>query len=46
MNGNLVGSIYCKSSLKIANFVPIRQQTWPLKVIFVSDWLISKNLLL
>ena len=29
MNRNLVGSIYGRSSIKIANFIPIHQQTWP-----------------
>ena len=38
MNRNLVGSIYGKSSVTIANFVPIHLQT-----ILVSDWLISKK---
>jgi hypothetical protein len=28
MNGNLVGSIYEMSSMKIAHFVPIGLQTW------------------
>jgi hypothetical protein len=42
----LVGSIYGWSSIKSAYFVPIHLQTWPLQVILVSDWLISKNLLL
>ena len=46
MNRNLVGSIYRRSSMKIAHFVPIRLQTWPPQVILVSDWLILKNLLL
>ena len=33
MNGNLVGSIYEMSSMKIAHFVPIGLQTWlPLKL--------------
>jgi hypothetical protein len=39
----LVGSIYGKSSIKIAHFVPIREQTWPPQAILVSDWLISKK---
>jgi hypothetical protein len=43
MNRNLVGSIYGRSSIKIANFVPIRQQTWPPQAILISDWLISKK---
>ena len=46
MNRNLVGSIYGWSSIKIAHFVPIHQQTWPPQAILVSDWSISKNLLL
>jgi hypothetical protein len=29
MNRNLVGSIYGKSSVAIAHFVPICKQTWP-----------------
>jgi hypothetical protein len=41
MNQNLVGSIYGRSSLKIAYFVPFRYQTWPPQTILVSDWLIS-----
>ena len=43
MNRNLVGSIYGISSIKIAHFVAIRWQTWPLQAILVSDWLISKK---
>jgi hypothetical protein len=46
MNWNLVGSIYSRSSIKIAHFVPIRSQTWPPEAILVSDWLISKKNLL
>jgi hypothetical protein len=47
MNRNLVGTIYGKSSVRIAHFVLIRYQTWPPQTILVSDWLISKkNLLL
>jgi hypothetical protein len=38
MNRNLVGSIYGRSSIKIANFVPIGPQ-----VILVSDWLVFKK---
>jgi hypothetical protein len=45
MNRNLVGSIYGRSSIKIANFIPIRWQTWPPQAILVSDWFISKKLL-
>jgi hypothetical protein len=40
MNRNIVGSIYGRSSLKIAYFFPIRYQTWPPQTILVSDWLI------
>jgi hypothetical protein len=43
MNQNLVGSIFGRSSIKIAHLVPIRLQTWPPQTILVSDWLISKN---
>jgi hypothetical protein len=46
MNQNLVGSIYGRSSIKNAHFVLIRLQTWPPQAILVSDWSISKNLLL
>jgi hypothetical protein len=42
MNRNLVGSIYGRSSIKIAHFVPIGEQTWPPQAIIFSDWLISK----
>jgi hypothetical protein len=38
MNRNLVGSIYGRSSIQIAHFVPIRCQTWPPETILVSDW--------
>jgi hypothetical protein len=41
-----VESIYGRSSIKIANFVPIHLQTWPPQAILVSDWPIFKNLLL
>ena len=44
MNWNLVGSIYGRSSITIAHFVPIHWQTWPPQAILVSGWLISKNL--
>ena len=44
MNRNLVGSILGRSSLKIANLVPICLQTWPPQKILVSDWLISKKI--
>jgi hypothetical protein len=43
MNRNLIGSIYGRSSIKIAHFVLIRLQTWPPQAILVSDWLISKK---
>ena len=43
MNQNLVGSIYGRSSVKIAHFIPIHSQTWPTQTILVSDWLISKK---
>jgi hypothetical protein len=43
MNRNLVGSIYGRSSIKIAHFVPIHHQTWLPQAILVSDWLISKK---
>jgi acetyl-CoA carboxylase carboxyltransferase component len=43
MNRNLVGSIYGRSSLKIAYFVPICYQAVPPLTILASDWLISKK---
>jgi hypothetical protein len=43
MNRNVVGSIHGRSSIKIAHFVLIRQQSWPPQAIYVSDWLISKK---
>ena len=43
MNRNLVGSILGRSSIKIANLIPIHRQTWPPQAILVSDWLISKK---
>ena len=46
MNRNLVESIYGRFSITIAHFVRIHLQTWPPQAILVSDWLISKNLLL
>jgi hypothetical protein len=46
MNRNLVGSIYGRSSIKSAHFVLIHWQTWPPQAILVTDWSISKNLLL
>jgi hypothetical protein len=42
MNQNLVGSIYGRSSINIAHFVPIGLQTWQPQAILVYDWLISK----
>jgi len=30
--------------MKIANLVPIHQQTWPPQAILVSDWSISKKI--
>jgi hypothetical protein len=44
MNRHLIGSIYGRSSIEIANFVPIRLQTWPPQAILVSDWLISQKI--
>ena len=46
MDRNMVGSIYGRSSIKIAHFVPICYQWWLPLVILVSGWSISKNLLL
>jgi hypothetical protein len=43
MNRNFVISIYGRSSITIANFVPIRNQTWPPQAIVVSDGSISKK---
>ena len=43
MNRKLVGSIYGRSSIKTAHFVPIHIQTWAPQAILVSDWLISKE---
>ena len=43
MNRNMVGTIYGRSSIKIAYFVPIRWQTWSPQGILVSDWLILKK---
>jgi hypothetical protein len=40
----VVGSIYGRSSMKLAQSIPIREQTWPPQVILVSDWLISKKI--
>ena len=41
---NLVGNILGRSSITVANLVPIRQQTWPPQEILISDWLISKKI--
>jgi hypothetical protein len=46
MDRNVVGSIYGRSSIRIVHSVLIHQQTWPPQIILVSDWPISKNLLL
>jgi hypothetical protein len=43
MSRILVGSIYGRSSIKIANLVLIRLQTCPPQAILASDWSISKN---
>ena len=43
MNQNLIGSIKGRSSIKIAHFIRIPLQTWPLQAILVSDWSISKK---
>ena len=43
INRNLVGSIYGRSSIRIAHFVPIHLQTWPPQATLVSDWLIFKK---
>jgi hypothetical protein len=42
---NLVGSLYGKSFVVIAHFIPIPEQTWPPQAILVSDWPIFKTLL-
>jgi hypothetical protein len=36
INQNLVESIYGRSSIKFAHFIPIRYQTWPPQAILVS----------
>jgi hypothetical protein len=41
---NKLGSIYGKSFIKIAHFVPIHYQTWPPQAILVSDWSIFKKI--
>jgi hypothetical protein len=38
INRNLVGSIYGRSSVKIAHFFPIRLQPWSPQVTLVSDF--------
>jgi hypothetical protein len=40
---NLVESIYGRSSIKNAHFVPIHWQTWPPQAILVSDWLTDQD---
>jgi hypothetical protein len=42
-NGNLVGSIYGRSSIEIAHFVPIHSQTWPPQAILVSDMFVNQS---
>ena len=39
----LVGSIYGRSSISIAHFIPIHWQTWLPQAMLVSYWLISKK---
>jgi hypothetical protein len=46
MKWNLVWSVYGRSSIENTHIVLIREQTWPPHTILVSDWSISKNLLL
>jgi hypothetical protein len=41
INQNLVGSIYRRSAINVANFVLMHQQTWTPQAILVSDWSIS-----
>jgi hypothetical protein len=36
MNRNFVGSIYGRSYIKIAHFVPIHLQTWPPQAVSVQ----------
>jgi hypothetical protein len=45
MNRNLIGSIYGRSSVKTAYFVPIHLQTWPPQatLVVVSEEKIFKN---
>jgi hypothetical protein len=50
MDQNEMSNLYIGPSIDasypIAHFVRIHLQTWPPQAILVSDWLISKNLLL
>jgi hypothetical protein len=39
VNRNLIGSVYGRSSIKIAHFIPICKQTWQL----LFEWSISKK---
>jgi hypothetical protein len=41
---NLVGSIYERSSKRIANFVLICWETWSPQTVLVSDWSISNKI--
>jgi hypothetical protein len=43
INRHLVRSIYGRSSLKNAHFLPRHLQTWLSQAILVSDWSISKR---
>jgi hypothetical protein len=43
MNWNFVGSIYGRSSIKIAHIVPIHWQTWPPQAIHVYDCMLKKK---
>ena len=45
MNRSLVGSIYGRFSIKIANFIPIHWQTWPPQANHVYDWMLSTKIL-
>jgi hypothetical protein len=40
----MVGIIYGRSFIKIAHFVPNREETWPSQAILVSDWEKEKRL--
>ena len=44
MNQNWVESTYGRLSIKIANFVLFRYETWPPQTILVSDWLSYKQI--